>query len=192
MGKTLRRPIRRRLAAPAPRSQPTPLRSTSDGIESYRLPNGETARHYWALPGRILVGGRILSVADAEHLQSTYGVTHDLSAESEQDDEATWLDASTRARFPFPDDGRPIPVDTCRGILAYERAVLSIPTAVLYCHCRLAGSRGPSLAYAALRVLGRSPSEALAQCGRRRIYTTDIHAAYVESIESALKALPSG
>jgi hypothetical protein len=194
MGKTLRRPIRRRLAPPAHRAQPTPQppRSSSDGVDSYLLPNGETARRYWALPGRILVGGRILSTEDACQLRTNYGVTHNLSAESEQDDEATWLDASTRARFPFPDDGRPIPADLCRGIIAYQRAVLSDPTAVLYCHCRLAGSRGPSLAYAALRVLGRSPNEALAQCGRRKIYTTDIHAAYVESIESALKALPSG
>ena len=182
MGKTLRKPIHRRRAAPA--------RSSADIIESYRLPNGETARRYWALPGRILVGGRILSPRDAENLRSKYGVTHVLSAESEQDDETTWFDASTRARFPFPDDGRPIHVDLCRGILAYAREVLAIPTAVLYCHCRLAGSRGPSLAYAALRVLGRGPSEALEQCGRRMIYATGLHPAYVESIEMALNAAP--
>jgi hypothetical protein len=192
MGKTLRSPIRRRHALPAQRSQRTPgTPSPSDGVEAYLLPNGETARRYWAIPGRILVGGRILSVQDAENLRSKYGVTHNLSAESEQNDEATWLDASTRARFPFPDDEQPIPADLCRGIIAYQRAVLSIPTAALYCHCRLAGSRGPSLAYAALRVLGQSQSEALAQCGRRRIYSSDIHATYVESIERALKALPS-
>jgi hypothetical protein len=183
VGKTLRSPIRRRFAPPALRS--------IDGVESYRLPDGEVARRYWALPGRILVGGRIFSVEDASRLRTNYRVTHVLSAESEQDDESTWLDASTRARWPFPDDGRPIPLDTCRGILAYQRDVLSIPTAVLYCHCRLAGSRGPSLAYAALRLLGRTRSEALAQCGRRKIYTTDIHAAYVESFEHVLKdALP--
>lgn len=183
MGKTLRRAITRRLARPTPANESI--------LESYRLPSGELARRYWALPGKILVGGRIMSVKDAAHLRSTYGVTHTLSAESEQDDETVWLDPTTRARFPFPDDARPIPLDLCRGALAYARTVLLLPDSVLYAHCRLGGSRGPSWGYLSLRVLGRTPEQALAQCGRRRVHSTDLHPAYVQSIEAALKdALP--
>ncbi len=193
MGKTLRGPIVRRLArAVAPPPKPPAAREDAFVLESYHLPNGELARRYWALAGRILVGGRFVSQEDADALRTKYGVTHVLSAESEQSDEASWLDATTRARFPFPDDERSIPLDICRGAIAFARAVLSQPASVLYCHCRLAGSRGPTMAYMALRLLGRSPSDALAQCGRRQIYSTDLHAAYVQSIESALKdALPS-
>ena len=57
---------------------------------------------------------------------------------------------------------------------------------MLYAHCRLGGSRGPSYAYLALRVLGRSPAEALEQCGRRQRYGDELHATYVAVIEQAL------
>jgi hypothetical protein len=156
-------------------------------LEAYRV-EGDVARRYWALPGKILVGGRILSVEDADGLRRKYGVTHDLSAESEQDDEVTWLDPATRARFPFPDNEQAPPLDICRGAVAYARSVLARPDSVLYCHCRLGGSRGPSYGYMSLRVLGRTQEEALDQCGRRKIYTTDLHAAYVRVIEEALKS----
>jgi hypothetical protein len=172
MGKTLRGPIRR-------------LHGRRD-VEYYRLDNGEPAARQWALRGRILVGGRILDAKDAEGLRSKYGVTHVLSAESEQSDEASWLDPTTRARFAFPDDSQPIAPDICRGAVAYARRVLALPTAVLYCHCRLGRSRGPSMAYMALRILGSSPADALAHCGRSRLSPVPLAPAYLRSIEQAL------
>jgi hypothetical protein len=179
MGKQLRGAIRRSFARP-------PERTPDFVLETYHLANGDLARRYWAMPGKILVGGRIMSPEDAEHLKTKYGITHVLSAESERTDEATWIDAATRAHFPFPDNGRSIPLDLCRQATAYARTTLALPNAVLYCHCRLGGSRGPSMAYLALRVLGRSPDEASAACGRRQIHATNLHSEYVRSIERAL------
>jgi hypothetical protein len=186
MGKTLRGPIQRRLMPHLP--SPAPSSSSTPGfvLEAYTLANGYFARRYWALPGRILIGGQIVSQEDAQSLRAKYGVTHVLSAESEKNDDATWMDPTTHGYFPFPDDGRPIPPDLCQKAIVFARSVLAIPGAVLYCHCHLGGSRGPTMAYMTLRLLGRSREEAYEQCGRRKLYTTDIHAAYLNSIESAL------
>ena len=159
--------------------------STITVLETYAVNGVERAQRYWALQGRILVGGRIVSPADAEHLRALR-VTHVLSAESEQDD--PHVAGIQFGRFAFPDDGAAYspPLDVIRGAVSFARTVLAEPSTVLYTHCRLGGSRGPSYAYLALRVLGRTSVEALDQCGRRQRYGDDLHATYVAVIEQAL------
>ncbi len=155
-------------------------------LEGYDV-GRERAVRYWALEGRILVGGRIVSRADAEHLRRDFGVTHVLSAESEQSDEATWLDAATRGYFPFDDNALAPPLAVILGAVGFVRGVFDAnPEAVLNTHCRLAGSRGPSYAYLALRVLGFDPGRAMDFCGRRQRCGADLHPAYVSVIEQAI------
>jgi hypothetical protein len=125
---------------------------TPDGLHPVAITN---ARMYWAHE-RILIGGSLTeeSVATLREL----GVTHVLSAESERDD-LDWP-KDKRARFPFPDDGQHLVGRAdLMGAMAWARSVLLDPKNVLYTHCQLGGSRGPTMGYLAMRAGLRMPPE---------------------------------
>lgn len=156
-------------------------------VEMYPSRSGQLARRYW-VHDRVLVGGNITSPADAAHLKDDLGVTHVLSFESEYDEDH-WprTEPSTAARFPFADNGTSI--DDRADLVAaatFAARVLVDPNNVLYCHCQLGGSRGPTAGYLALRLLDHSPEEAMAAIRETRGPDWHPHAAYIESIEKML------
>ena len=146
----------------------------------YLLQDGGIARRFWALKGRILVGGRILNLEDADRLREL-GVTHVLSADNQSTDNGLWPDAQ-RARFPFVDNGVAPPLRMVSAALAFERSVLASEETILYCHCRLGRRRGPTYGYMALRVLGFAPSEAEKRAG----HGLSLVPTYVDVVEQAL------
>ena len=158
-------------------------------LEMYKVQGGATpdqqAVRYWAVVGVLLVGGRINDEHDAAHLRDTYRIGHVLSAESEQDDPR--CAGVAFARFAFPDTGEEPAQSVIRGAGAFIVEALDVAArGALYVHCRLGGSRGPALAYMALRILGRTREEAADQCGRRQQGCGELHPAYVVAIERAL------
>ena len=150
-----------------------------------------SAQRYWA-HDRILVGGSIIDKQDAARLRAL-GITHVLSAESERDDSEKWPSES-RARFEWTDNGGDVPEETIHRIMSYVDTVLSVPSNALYAHCQMGGSRGPTLAYIALRVaLGHEPARAMAAiraawAGDNRSKNTQWtpHLRYIQSVERAI------
>ena len=145
--------------------------------------DGGQAQRYWA-HDRILVGGTILDGQDAAKLK-TLGVTHVLSAESERDDTGKWP-SGTQARHAWQDDGLDVSEATLHKVFDFSRKVLDESSSILYAHCRMGGSRGPSLAYAACRsALKLSPAESMRLIRQSRGVWTP-HLRYIDSIERAL------
>jgi len=153
----------------------------------YKTNFGE-ARMYWA-HDRVLVGGLLTHESLAKIKQ--LGVTHVITADEHND--AVWWPRDRLCALPFYDDGEPIerrsnPPDLGKGIEFAER-VLSESGTILYCHCRMGGSRGPAMGYMALRAgLKMSKPEALA-CVLRTRGDWNPHANYIASIERALEKL---
>lgn len=144
----------------------------------------ELARRYWALPGRLLVGGRIRDASDYLGMVSAFGVTHVLSFESEQTDDSK-VPQRKRAQAPFPDDGKPPPLGLMIQVVQWIKD-LPRDGVVLYCHCRLGGSRGPTAAYAALRVrwqMGRGRAQKFA--GRRPCGSA-LFKTYLDQVDKAV------
>ncbi len=141
------------------------------------------ANLYWA-HDRVLIGGAMTN--ELVGMIGPLGVTHVLSAECERDDAGKWPD-DRRFRIPFVDGGQAlIPGPDLHGAMRFARTVLADPGNVLYAHCQFGGSRGPTMAYLAMRAgLGMTPEEAM-----RAIRATRgdwmPHAAYIGSVEIAL------
>ena len=142
------------------------------------------AQRYW-VHDRVLVGGSIMSAEDAEALRHM-GVTHVLSAEDQQDDAGKWPD-DRRARHEFVDGGQDVPLELVHAMVGYTRRVLQgFPDAVLYAHCHMGGSRGPTLGYIALRAAFEfTPAQAMAAIRVHRGDWTP-HLRYIHSVERAL------
>lgn len=155
-----------------------------------------SAQRYW-VHDRVLVGGSILDLADADRLRAL-GATHVLSAESERDDAGKWSDDS-RARFDWPDSGAEIADSVLHKAFDYVESVLSDPRTVLYAHCQMGGSRGPTLGYIALRVaFGYSPEAAMqaircvwAGNNKQRDPDWVPHLLYIRCVERAIDTRPS-
>jgi len=155
-----------------------------------------TAQRYW-VHDRILVGGSIIDVEDADKLRQL-GITHVLSAEHERDDAGKWPD-DRRARFEWPDDGADIPEATLHKVMQYASDVLSQQDAILYAHCQMGGSRGPTLGYIALRwALKMSPGEAMrailagwAGDNQKPNASWTPHLRYIRSVERAIATMPA-
>jgi predicted O-methyltransferase YrrM len=144
---------------------------------------GGQAQRYW-VHTRVLVGGSILGDEDAATLLNQHGVTHVLSAEHDRKEEP-WPRAS-RGWFGFDDDGQDVPEALIHGAMDYAEKVLADPKTVLYAHCRMGGSRGPSMGYLVLRsVFGYTPGAAMKVIRAGRGAWTP-HLRYIESIERAM------
>ena len=131
-----------------------------------------------------------MSPGDAAHLRRDFSVTHVLSAESEQDDDGTWPDPTTRARYPWPDDGSAPPMRILQGAVVTARRWYGSPLCVLYTHCRLGGSRGPTMAYLVLRANGYTYDQAIPLVGVRQDGQA-LHASYIAAIELAVQSTPT-
>ena len=148
--------------------------------------DGQQAQRYW-VHDRILVGGSIMGTDDAEELRKL-GITHVLSAEAEQDDAGKWPD-DKRARHEWPDHGLTVDPGLIHKIIDYATGVLSDEGTSLYVHCKMGGSRGPTLGYIVLRAVFKfSPSEAMMAIRATRGMWTP-HLKYIESVEHAIESL---
>ena len=145
---------------------------------------GGRAQRYW-VHDRVLSGGCIVDDRCVSVLKDQ-GITHVLSWESEHLDDGKWPD-DKRARFPFMDNGGEIPLEVVLESAKYIRSVFEDPEAVLYTHCQLGGSRGPSAAYLACRILGLDPAQAMAAVRATREDGWAPHRNYINSIEQGLK-----
>jgi hypothetical protein len=100
-------------------------------------------------PGRIGVGGGIWASAHVDRLVEALSLR--LAG-----DRLTVLPSGT------DDDGQPKSPSWFRKIVFFALDALRDPKAKVYFHCSAGVNRGPSAAYAVLRALGHTPSEAFA------------------------------
>ncbi len=143
------------------------------------------AQRYW-VHDRILVGGSIMNPDDGEELRRI-GITHVLSAEDQQDDAGKWPD-EYRARHAFVDDGADVDLDLVHKMIGYAKAALVVEGSTLYVHCKMGGSRGPTLGYLALRTAFEfSPARAMDAIRIHRGAWTP-HLRYIHSVERAITA----
>lgn len=118
-------------------------------VETYVDKNKNGARRFW-VHERILCGGAILGPDDYIHLKHDFKVTGVLNVDNLQSDEGKGIEHL--AYFPFPDDGNNIPAGIIHDCLDFAKSHLAADSEnILYVHCALGGSRGPSMAYAVCR-----------------------------------------
>lgn len=161
-----------------------------DGAEAplyhYPTPYGVFARRYWAIRGKLLVGGHIRDASDWMHLVRDFGITDVLSFESEFSDENKVSDGH-RACVPFEDNGRPPPIEP---LIQAVKWVKNLPlNAILYCHCHLGGSRGPTAAYLALRTRWNMNRETAQKYAGRRQCGSALFTNYINGVDEAILAV---
>lgn len=171
-------------------------------VETYSnsLYEGHTCHRYW-IPGGffVMVGGSVLGPEDWAHLQSEYGITHVINAETEHDD-AGKIPVDRLCQVQIPDDGSPFPAEKVLAACLFvaERVVNAPPgqDPRFYVHCQMGGSRSPAFAYALMRgVFDLSAEESLSAI--RATHKSDygdhpFHKSYLGSIESALSPVLGG
>ena len=148
---------------------------------------GGAAHRFW-YSRRILVGGAILNADDGAHLQRDYGVMHVLSAESERHDRGKGFADGNLCRIPFVDNGINGPSEAqVHEALEFAAAVMALPGTVLYCHCQLGGSRGPSMGYlVAVGVLGHDPETVVQRLASVHINRDKLHPPYRAAIDAGI------
>jgi hypothetical protein len=125
-------------------------------VQFYTDKNGNGARRYW-INDTILCGGSILNHQDYQHLRTNLGVTGVMNfCNTTKDPDGI----EHYIHLPFPDTGAAIPHSLIHTALAFAKRHIERVGPVLYVHCALGGSRGPSMSYAVCRgVLGMEPQE---------------------------------
>jgi hypothetical protein len=114
-------------------------------------------------PGRIGVGGGIWASTHVDRLVEA-GFTHVVCAAEELEGLSLRLAGDRLTVLPSgtDDDGQPKSPSWFRKIVFFALDALRDPKAKVYFHCSAGVNRGPSAAYAVLRALGHTPSEAFA------------------------------
>ena len=109
---------------------------------------------------RLLVGAIVAKKDDAKFLKMG-GITHVLNCMRDNNEEV-WVREFGMVYFhnAVEDDGKPKPVEWFKASIEWALPVLIYPKNKLYVHCRGGQQRGPSTAYAILRALGMTASEA--------------------------------
>ena len=171
-------------------------------IEAYQVPReladiptpgyggyagGGRAHRFW-LHDRILVGGAILNADDGRHLRMDHGVTHVLSAESERHDRGKGFADERLCRIPFVDNGVNGPTEAqVHEALSFAAAVMAKPEHVLYTHCQLGGSRGPSMGYlVCVGVLGLDADDVVNRLASVHVAGERLHPPYRAAIDAGI------
>jgi hypothetical protein len=129
--------------------------SRTGHVEFYIDKVGNGARRFW-VHDRILCGGSIVSPYDYTHLKRDFGVTGVMNFCTDRRDDA---EIECGVELPFPDNGNSIPPKIIHDALDWAQAHLARAGTILYVHCALGGSRGPSMAYAIARGVLKMTSE---------------------------------
>ena len=154
-------------------------------VERYSVQflNGPLAEvERWTVPGcPLLMGGSIISQADAEHLRRNHAVTHVLNLETEHSD-AQW--GFVLCENQTPDNGEMKSAEWFRTGIDFVKSA----TGRVYLHCQAGGSRTPMMLYALLRAYGNDPGAALAliQTVKPSFGSAPYHVNYIASAEKAL------
>jgi len=162
-------------------------------VEFYADKNNNAARRFW-MHDRILCGGSIVSPADYEHLRRDLGVTGVMNFCNTTKDDA---DIEHYIELPFPDNGDRIPSKIIHDALNWARDYLARDGTVLYVHCALGGSRGPSMSYAVCRGVLKMEPQAIfnaIEAGHPVFLEWKEHwhpRQYLHDIEEALLTWPS-
>lgn len=115
--------------------------------------------HQW-VTDRIAVGGGVWLAEQVVGLQRE-GITHVIDCRSEATAEMLYRDTGVELFCcRTDDDGKPKPDAWFERGTSYAIDVLCRPDTKLLCHCAGGLNRGPSMAYAILRVLEWTPGEA--------------------------------
>lgn len=161
-------------------------------VERYVDQVGNGAQRFW-VHDRILCGGSIVSQDDYEHLKRDFHITGVMNFCNDRPDNAA---IECGVEMPFSDNGHSISRKLIHDALNWAKAHLSKSGTILYVHCALGGSRGPSMAYAICRgVLKMSRSDTLmAIKDGHPLYIGYLKAfhpkQYVHDIEEALLTWP--
>jgi hypothetical protein len=135
---------------------------------------------------RLVCGAQINGADDMQTIINA-GITHIIDAQIERND-LPFIVPAVKAYCwdPTADDGQPKSADWFEKAIAFAMDALYSPGNVVMCHCAAGVNRGPSLAYAILRVQGESADEAWAQLKFKR---PQVGIRYAPDAELALKAL---
>lgn len=138
---------------------------------------------------RVATGGAITSKRDVRILRAA-GITAIATMADELHDETRRHVAGNVPLLlnGICDDGRCQPADWFARTVAFAREVLTDPDAKIYVHCAAGINRGPSGAYAVLRALGDTPSQARARIEQARPITR-LGLAYAGCADAAIKVL---
>lgn len=113
------------------------------------------------ITGRLATGGAISSTADVQILAAC-GVTHVIDCRAEFDDGHLLASGGFFYLYnPTADDGTTKPASWFGRSLAFALPALAHRHHRVYAHCAAGVNRGPSTAYAVLRALGLTPSDAM-------------------------------
>jgi protein-tyrosine phosphatase len=141
---------------------------------------------YSFITDRLATGARINSTADVASLTAA-GITAIVNCQDEFDD-GQFLTGTNLAYLwnGTPDDGAAKSTEWFSRCISFAIALLSQPNHKIYVHCAGGQHRGPSAAYAILRALGSSATEA-----ERLIHTGRPSAVlrYARDAEEAIKAM---
>lgn len=148
----------------------------------------------WVLP-RLGVGSSPKTVADAARLVAL-GVTHVLDVREVRDiSDGNTADAPqkyvgtgiTYHRSPMRDNGRQAPVSTYVDAVTFVKNAFAQPGTRVLIHCAAGMYRSPSVAYAVLRAMGHSPTDAWREVvSARRVARRQ----YIPGAEASVPSLP--
>jgi dual specificity phosphatase 3 len=143
--------------------------------------------NYSKITDRLYTGGLIADEEEVKYLVEHEGITHVIDAMSEYNDYAM-LRLHPKISYIWngeADDGQPKPPQWFNKAIVFALEAYQTPGAIVYCHCAAGVNRGPSLAYAILRALGFTRSEAFDRVKAKRpqsmiAYKADADRALIE------------
>jgi hypothetical protein len=136
-------------------------------IGGRRLPADFPVECRWVTP-RLAIGSMIGTRRNMRRLREQ-GITHVLGLQAEFDDRAIAADTGIEVlQLAVPDHPARIPESLLRQALEQAPGILAAERTRLFVHCMAGRQRAPTFAYAVLRGLGWSATEA-----RERILETD-------------------
>jgi len=126
------------------------------------LGNAKTTYNLSKITERLYCGGLIYDENEYQFLVKE-GITHIINAALTESNDAEILKLHPQMKYLFvgePDDGQPKPKEWFDKTIRFTLEAYQTPGTIVYVHCAAGVNRGPSLAYAILRAIGLSRSEA--------------------------------
>lgn len=147
----------------------------------------QPCNRWWLVHERLLIGGSVIDLQDAEHLQKDLGIGAVLNVEREHTD-VGYFDALPLLELPTVDDGTPKPIEWWAAGVSFCTKALRNGLRV-YVHCQMGGSRSPAMGYGILRSAWKYNAEnalgAVREKGVPSYGDHPVHVNYMNSYEVA-------